>query len=415
MKRISTNIQFNDSNYALRNQESRLHNLNNQIQSQQKIQTLRSDPIAAGHAVRYQSFLARLERFEKNTQSLNDQYRVTESHMTSSLDILQRLRELSVQAANGTYTPDDMKKMAVEVDELLKELVQNGNAVGADGVRVFAGTKSFTEPFELVMGPSADGFSDSVIQEVRYNGSLDSKNVEIDERAFSPADTAGNRVFWAERQSLFSETDARNFLVKKDTSIEIDGVKVDLIAGDNVYALISKINSSGAAVKAYLDPITNGLNLETSDAHQLWLRDNPENSVLTSLGLVKADQRPPYNLGLATRVSGGSIFDAVIAMRNALISGDQESLGGKILGGLDAGVNNLTARLAQTGARYERGEKVLARLGEQNLNVTKAYSREADIDITEAISRLKMFENTHQASLSILGRLYKDTLLNYLR
>lgn len=415
MKRISTNIQFNDSNYALRNQESRLHTVNNQIQSQQKLQQIRLDPIAAGHAVRYQSFLARLERFEKNTQTLNDQYRITESYMTSSLDILQRLRELSVQAAHGTYTPEDLKKMAPEVDELLKELVQNGNAVGADGVRVFAGTKSFTEPFEVVMGPAADGFSESVIQEVRYNGSLDSKNVEVDEQSFTPADTAGNKVFWAEKQSLFSETDARNFLVQADTSIEVDGVSIDLIAGDNVYALISKINSSGAAVKAYLDPVTNGLNLETTDSHQLWLRDNDTNSVLTTLGLVKADQRPPYNLGNATRVSGGSIFDAVIAMRNALVTGDQESLGGKILGGLDSGVDNLTARLAQTGARYERGEKILARLGEQNLNVTKAYSREADIDITEAITQLKMFENTHQASLSVLGRLYKDTLLNYMR
>lgn len=415
MKRISTNIQFNDSNYALRNQESRLHTVNNQIQSQQKLQQLRLDPIAAGHAVRYQSFLARLERFEKNTQTLNDQYRITESYMTSSLDILQRLRELSVQAAHGTYTPEDLKKMAPEVDELLKELVQNGNAVGADGVRVFAGTKSFTEPFEVVMGPAADGFSESVIQEVRYNGSLDSKNVEVDEQSFTPADTAGNKVFWAEKQSLFSETDARNFLVQADTSIEVDGVSIDLIAGDNVYALISKINSSGASVKAYLDPVTNGLNLETTDSHQLWLRDNDTNSVLTTLGLVKANQRPPYNLGNATRVSGGSIFDAVIAMRNALVTGDQESLGGKILGGLDSGVDNLTARLAQTGARYERGEKILARLGEQNLNVTKAYSREADIDITEAITQLKMFENTHQASLSVLGRLYKDTLLNYMR
>lgn len=415
MKRISTNIQFNDSNYALRNQEVRLQNTNNQIQSQMKIQALRDDPIAAGHAVRYQSFLARLERFEKNTQTLNDQYRVAEGHMVSALDLIQRLRELSVQAAHGTYTPDDLKKIAPEVDELLKELVANANAVGADGVRVFSGTKSFTEPFEIVMGASADGFSESVIQEVRYNGALDSKSVEIDEQSFTPADTAGNKVFWAEKQSLFSQTDARNFLVKSDTAIEIDGVKIDLVAGDNVYAVMSKINTSGAAVKAYLDPVTNGLNLETTDAHQLWLRDNDENSVLTELGLVKAEQRPPYNLANSVRVSGGSIFDAVIAMRNALVTGDQESLGGKILGTLDEGINNLTARISQTGARYERGEKVLARLGTQNLNTTNALAREADLDITEAITELKRFENTHAASLSVLGRLYNDTLLKYLR
>lgn len=414
MRRISSNIQHNDSNNALRNQEFRLQNVNNKIQSQNKIQMLRDDPLAAGHAVRYQSFLARLERFEKNTQTLNDQYRITESHMTSSLEILQRLRELSIQAAHGTYSADDLKKMAPEVDELLKELVQNGNAVGADGVRIFSGTKSFTEPFEVVLGNVPGGLGELVIEEVRYNGALDSKNIEIDERSFSPADTAGNKVFWAERQTLFSETDARDFIVVEDTSIEIDGVKIALTAGDNVYALISKINDSGVALKAYLDPVTNGLNLETTDSHQIWLRDNDENSVLTTLGLVKADQRPPYNLANSVRVSGGSIFDAVISMRNALLSGDQESLGGKILGGLDAGIDNLTSRISQTGARYERGETVLARLGTQNLNVTNALAREADLDITEAITDLRRYENTHQASLSVLGRIYKDTLLNYL-
>ncbi len=414
MKRISTNIQHTDSNFSLRRQEMRLHNKNNQIQSQRRIQGLRSDPIAAGHSVRYKSFLNRLARFEKNTQTLNDQYRLAEGHMTSSMNILQRVRELSVQASNGTYTPDDLQKMVPEVDELLKELVQNGNAVGADGVRIFSGTKSFTEPFEVVMS-DVPGGGEIMIQQVRYNGSIDSKEVEIDELSFMPADTAGNKVFWAEKQTLFSETDARNFSVKEDTSIEIDGVQIDLIAGDNVYAIISKINDSGASVKAYIDPVTNGLNIETTDSHQLWLKDNDENTVLTELGLVKGGQRPPYNIANSVRVSGGSIFDAVIAMRNALMEGDQESLGGKVLGSLDSGIDNLSARLAQTGARYSRGEAVLARLSTQVLNVTSAESREADLDITKAITDLKMFEHTHQASLSVLGRLYRDSLLNYLR
>ncbi len=413
MKRISSGIQHTDSNFSMRNQEARLHNLNNQIQSQRRLQQLRDDPIAAGHSVRYKSFLTRLERFEKNTQTLIDQYKNSEAYMNNSIQIMQRLRELSVQGANGTYTPSDLKDMAAETDELLKELIQNGNAISSDGIRIFSGTKSFTEPFEVVMG-DVDGAGSAMVTQVRYNGSVDSKEVETDELSFMRADHAGNRIFWAEKQTLFSETDARNYVVKEDTSIEVDGVKIPLIAGDNVYAVISKINDSGAAVKASLDPVTSGLNLTTMDARQLWLKDVEGSTVLSDLGLIKAEQRPPYNLANSVRVSGGSLFDAVIAMRNALLSGDQESLGGKILGSIDGGINNLTTRMAETGSQYARAETILARIDTQTLNVTGAESREADLDITKAITDLKMYEHTHQASLSVLGRLYKNSLLNYL-
>lgn len=414
LKRISTNIQHTDNNFSIRNQESRLHNLNNQIQSQRKILQLRDDPISAGHSVRYKSFLTRLERFEKNTQTLHDQYAATETYMNNSLQIMQQLRELSIKGATGTYTPDDLKDIASETDELLKELIQNANAVNSDGIRIFSGTKSFTEPFEVIKG-SVDGANAELITKVKYNGSFNSKEIETDELSFMPADQSGNKVFWAEQQILISEVNAENFSVKSDTEIEVDGVKIPLIAGDNVYAIISKINSSGAAVKASIDPVTHGLNLSTTDARQLWLKDSQTGNVLSELGLIKSGQRPPYNLANSVRVSGGSIFDTVIAMRDALLSGDQEALGGKIIGSIDGGINNLTTRMAEIGSQYSRTEITLARLDKMQLNVTAAESREADLDITKAITDLKMYEHTYQASLSVLGRLYRDSLLNYLR
>ena len=85
------------------------------------------------------------------------------------------------------------------------------------------------------------------------------------------------------------------------------------------------------------------------------------------------------------------------------------------MGIIDEGIHNLTTRMAETGSKYARAEVILARIDTQTLNVTAAESREADLDITKAITDLKMFEHTHQASLSVLGRLYRDSLLNYLR
>jgi flagellar hook-associated protein 3 FlgL len=407
-------MQHDDNQFALRRQESKVSDLNNQMASQRKIQNLRDDPLAAGHSVRYQSYLARLERFEKNTKTASDQFKITEGHMNQSLQVMQRVRELAVQGANGTYTPGDLKNMATEIDELLQELVQSGNATGPDGIRLFAGTKSFTEPFETVLG-DVDGAGNPIIREVRYNGSVDAKNLEIDEQAYLSTDQAGNRTFWAEKQSLFSGVDATKFMVKADTSIEVDGVNVPLTAGDNVYAIISKINDSGAAVKAHLDPVTNGLNIETSDARQLWLRDSEGGSVLSDLGMIKAGQRPPYNIGSSVKTSGGSLFDAVIALRDAMLSGDQEAIGSRVLGSVDGAIDNLSTRLAEIGSKYERVQATLARVENQSLNVAAAESREADLDFTKAVTDLKMLEYTQQATLSTAGKLYSNTLLNYIK
>ena len=414
MRRISSNMQHDDTQFALRRQESKVNTLNNQIASQRKIQNLREDPLAAGHSIRYQSFLARLERFDKNAKTINDQFKITEGYMNQSLQVMQRIRELAVTGANGTYTPSDLKNMASEIDELLQELIQNGNATGPDGIRLFSGTKSFTEPFETVLG-DVDGAGKAMITQVRYNGSTDPKKIEIDEQSYIATGQAGNSTFWAEKQSLFSNVDATGYTVQNDTAIRVDDVNIPLNAGDNVYAIIAKINDSGAAVKASLDPVTNGLNLQTTDSRQLWLQDPEGGNVLSSLGLIKSGQRPPYNTADSVRVSGGSLFDAVISLRNAMLSGDQESIGGRVLGAIDGSIDNLSTRVAEIGSKYERTQATLTRIDTQTLNVTAAESREADIDFTKAITDLKMLEYTQQATLSTAGKLYSNTLLDYIK
>jgi flagellar hook-associated protein 3 FlgL len=414
MRRISSALQHDDAQFALRHQEAKVNDLNNQISSQRRIQNLRDDPLAAGHSVRYQSYLARLERFDKNAKTVSDQFKVTEGFVNQSLQVMQRVRELAVTGANGTYTPDDLKNMAGEVDELLKELVLNGNASGPDGNRLFAGTKSFTEPFETVMG-DVSGAGNPVITQVRYHGAIGGKDVEIDEQVFLSSGESGNRTYWAEPQNLFSSVDAGRYVVKADTAINVNGVSVPLAAGDNVHAIVAKINDSGAAVKASVDPATNGLNLETTDARQLWLEDGEGGDVLSSLGLVKQGQRPPYNLSASVRVSGGSVFDTVIALRDAMLAGDQEAIGSRILGSVNAGVESLSGRLSDIGSRYERSQMTLTRLENQQVTVTAAESREADLDFTQAITDLKMYEYTQQATLSTAGKLYSNSLLNYIK
>jgi flagellar hook-associated protein 3 FlgL len=414
MRRVSSGLSNNDVQYNLRLQETRLNKVNNQMGSQQRIQSLRDDPIAAGHLVRYQSYAGRIETFKHNAQTLTDQYAMSEGYMNNSLQILQRVRDLAVTGANGVYTKEDMANMAVEVDQLLHELIQNANAKDADGNALFAGNRSKSTAFTTEMG-NTKGSSESLIQSVRYNGSISENNVEVDEQSFMSVDRTGNKIFWAEPQQLFSQRDASTYQVMNDSIISINGIEVSLKTGDNMYSIAAKINDSGAPVKAGIDPITKGLMIHTTDARQLWLEDS-SGSTLQDLGIIKdKSQRPPFNLGDSVRVSGGSMFDSVIALRNALLSGDSESVGGKVLGSLDSALNNLVTNVADLGSRYERAVQNIARSETTQLNVTSAISREGDLDFTKAITDMKMLEYVKNATLSTAGKLYSSSLLNYIR
>lgn len=413
MTRVSTGMMNNDIQNNLRLQESRQNRINGQLSSQQRLQSLREDPLAAGHLVRYQSYLGRVQTFEKNAQVLTDRFSLTEGYMDQSLEIMHRVRELAVAGATGTYTPDDLKNMASEVDELLEELVQNANATGPDGNSLFAGTRTNRQAFDVEMG-TVTGSGSPKITQVRYNGNVDINKIEVDEGAYLETQSAGNRIFWSQPQELYSMRDASSYRVAEDGVISVDGREIRLSAGDNVYSIVAKINDSGAAVKASIDPVSFGLNLQTTDSRQLWLQDL-SGTVLQDLGLIKdASQHPPYNISDNVQLSGGSLFDSVIALRDAMLTGDQEAIGGRVLGEIDGSVNNLVSRLAQTGAEYERAVQNISRNSATALNVTSMISREGDLDFTKAVTDMKMMDYVREATLSTAGKLYSSSLLDYM-
>lgn len=414
MQRISSKMYNNDTQANLRFQESRMNKVNNQIGSQQKIQRLRDDPLAAGHLVRYESYLNRVNQFEKNAAALTDEFALREGYMQDSLDIMQRIRELAVTGANGIYTKEDLSNMATEVDELLSQLVQNANAVSSDGNALFAGTNTKATAFEVEMG-NVEGSGIPLVQNVKYNGNIDVNMIEIDEHKYMANDNAGNKTFWAENQQVYGARDVSSWQASSDSVISIDGVEIKISEGDNAYALVSKINSSSAAVKASIDPVTNSLNLATTDARQMWVTDVSGNA-MNELGIVNdSTQKPPYNFAKGVRVAGGSMFDTVIAFRNALLAGDNESIGGRVLGSLDMGINSLVSRLAKSGSEYERAQLNITRSSKLALDVTQQISREGDLDYTKAITDMKMLDYANQATLSQAGKMYSSTLLNYIK
>ena len=423
MQRVSTDMLNVDMQYYLRRQEERFSKIQNQIGAQNKIMELRDDPLAASHAVRYESYLARLERFEKNALYAKDHYNITYGYMNEANEVLQRIRELSVTAANGIYSKDDLKIMAGEVNELIKELVSLSNIVGPDGKQVFAGDKVFTEPFRLVEGTVAGGGENMVVA-VEYRGAGASRSTEISEQAYAELDLAGGNAFWAEKMQIYSTTDATDYRVKTSGAFFIDGHEITVAPGDTLPAIVTKINESPAPVKAYIDPHTRGLALEGTNAHLITAEDkvgsdgtaNSGARVLHDLGIIRGNMEnnaPNWNNN--ARVSGGSIFDMAIRLRDAMYRGDQDFIGSQGILGMDLALNSFQSRIAQVGSRQERAQFTWERLNQEIPNVTANLAREASLDMATAAMDLKKVEAAHQATLQTAAKLLPPTLLDFLR
>jgi len=427
MRRISTDMPHIDTQYQLRRQEEKLSKQQSQIASQNRILELRDDPLAASHTVRYQSYLARLERFEKNTQYAKDHYNLVDGYMREALGILQRVRELSVQAANGTYTAEDLKLMGVEVNELIKELAALSNTTAPDGKQVFAGDKAFTEPFRIVEGAipgggGASGGGEQMVVRVEYRGAGASRRAEISDNAYVDLDIGGGEAFWAEKMKIFSSVNASNYRVAAPGAFFIDGTEIRVAPGDTLPAIVAKINDSPAPVKAYIDPETRGLVLEGTNPHLIRAEDavTPNGdgpTVLKDLGIIRGNMENNAPNWDTTRslVSGGSMFDMFIRLRDAMFRGDQDFIGSQGIAGMDLALGNLTTRIADIGSRQERAETVWQRINMEIPDVTANIVRESSVDMTDAATDLKFLDFVHKASLQTAARLLPVSLLDFLR
>lgn len=415
MDRISTNMPNDNMQFFLRERQKMMEQAQNQIASQSRILNLRDDPMAASHATRYRSFTTRLERFSDNIQTVQERNRIAEGYVQEATDLLQRARELAVQGANGTYAPEDLQHMSVEVEQILEQMVEIANARGSDGTTIFAGDRSEQQPFRVLRGMRAGGERE-MVSEVQYLGTINSQAAEIGENSYIQTNFVGNQVFWAENQQIQSRTDAGDFQVNQDGAFSIDGVEIQVREGDNAFSIIQKINQSGAPVRARLDPVYNSMVVESTTPHQVWMQDEPGSTVLEDLGLLGGgDGRAPQNIAPSARRSGGSVFDALINLRDQLAAGDQEAIGGRGIQAMDQSLDNMLTTLGRIGAVNSRLQGAFERTEMEIPEVIAQDSRNTDINLAEAVMELRELESTHRAALGASARIMQPTLLDFLR
>jgi flagellin len=109
---------------------------------------------ASGLAVseKMRSQIRGLERASKNAQDGISFIQTTEGYLQESQDIIQRLRELAVQASNGVYTMEDRMQIQVEVSQLVDEVDRIASHAQFNGLNLLTGRFSRETGENIVTG-----------------------------------------------------------------------------------------------------------------------------------------------------------------------------------------------------------------------------------------------------------------------
>lgn len=96
---------------------------------------------ASGLAVseKMRSQVSGLRRAERNTQDAVSFIQTAEGYLDESQVILQRIRELAVQASNGIYSSEDRMQIQVEVSQLVAEVDRIASHAQFNGLNMLTG------------------------------------------------------------------------------------------------------------------------------------------------------------------------------------------------------------------------------------------------------------------------------------
>jgi flagellin len=103
---------------------------------------------ASGLAVseKMRSQIRGLNQAQRNIQNGVSFIQATEGYLQETQDILGRLRELSVQSANGIYTQEDRMQIQVEVSQLVDEVNRIASHAQFNGMNMLTGAFALNGP-----------------------------------------------------------------------------------------------------------------------------------------------------------------------------------------------------------------------------------------------------------------------------
>ncbi len=114
------------------------------LSSGMRINNASDDPAGLAVSEKMRGQIRGLLRAQKNAEDGISLIQTAEGYLNETTDVLQRLRELAVQAANGVYSDDDRLNIQVEVSQLIAEIDRIASHAQFNGMNLLTG--KFAKP-----------------------------------------------------------------------------------------------------------------------------------------------------------------------------------------------------------------------------------------------------------------------------
>ncbi len=119
-----------------------------QLTTNRVINRLSDDPVGLTYSMRFRSELNYNDQYQRSTESALSWTDYTDTMMGQANDVMQRVRELTVQGSNGVYAQTELDIIATEIEQNYEKLVEIGNAQLA-GKYIFSGQNINSKPYSI--------------------------------------------------------------------------------------------------------------------------------------------------------------------------------------------------------------------------------------------------------------------------
>ena len=141
---INHNISSINTNRVLNFKNKEVDSNMAKLSSGMRINTAGDDASGMAVSEKMRSQIRGLNRAEKNANDGISFIQTTEGYLGETTSVIQRIRELSIQAANGIYTSEDRMQIQVEVSQLIDELDRIASHSQFNGLNMLTGR--FAQP-----------------------------------------------------------------------------------------------------------------------------------------------------------------------------------------------------------------------------------------------------------------------------
>jgi flagellin len=156
---INHNMAAVNTNRQLGLAANASNNVMEKLSSGMRINKAADDASGLAVSEKMRSQIKGLNQAEKNIQNGVSFIQATEGFLNATTDILQRVRELSVQSSNGIYSDEDRSMLQVEVSQLVDEVNRIASQAQFNGMNMLTGRfseDSLNGPLSIQVGANMD-------------------------------------------------------------------------------------------------------------------------------------------------------------------------------------------------------------------------------------------------------------------